>query len=122
VYRFEKFSGNFWEKSGYLWYMEKMIKKVLKEYVNEQEVYSDDAMTIELLRKAKEHLKIAHRYIESAAQYALNLDGGSELATEIMDIKKDIVYGSVPGLEPDESSCNIVGRITDIINQSKSDI
>jgi hypothetical protein len=25
-------------------------------------------------------------------------------------------------LEPDESSCNIVGRLTDIINQSKADI
>jgi hypothetical protein len=65
---------------------------------------------------------MANRYLESAVQYSLNLDGGSELATEIMDIKKDIVYGSVPGMEPDESSCNIVGRLTDIINQSKADI
>jgi hypothetical protein len=103
-------------------YMEKVIKKVLKEYLDTKEVYSDDAMTVELLRKAKEDILSAHRYIESAAQYALNLDEGSELVDEIMGIKKDLVYGSIPYMDPNEDSCNIVWRLTEIIHQYEPNI
>jgi len=97
--------------------MDKVIKKVLKEYLDTKEVYSDDAMTVELLRKAKEDIMRAHRYIESAAQYALNLDEGSEIVDEIMGIKKDLVYGSIPYMDPNEDSCNILWRLTKIIHE-----
>ena len=98
--------------------MKDIIKKVLKEEMSKLELSQDKQITVELLEDAVRSLTEASRYIESAIQYSDQLDFDGDLTDHLMKIKRDIVYGMSPGLIP-KDSCNIVGRIHDVINQNK---